>query len=91
MTEEKIKRITAATTVGAVVLLCFLIFVFVFQTIKISAAKKLEAEYDAQISYLEELRDEGADKIDLHKQSLIVQALARELGYDFDMDRYVND
>ena len=91
MTEEKIKRITVATTVCAVVLFCFLMFVFVFQIVKISASKKLEAEYDAQISYLEELRDEGVDKIDLHKQSWVVQARARELGYNFDMDRYVND
>ena len=91
MTEEKIKRITVATTIGAVVLLCFLIFVLAFQVVKINASKKLEADYDAQILYLEELRNEGADKIALHKQSWIVQARARELGYDFDMDRYVND
>jgi len=87
MTEEKLKRVTVATTVGAVLLAIVLLFVLVFQLISIKVEKDKLAELDAAIVEYKRLIDEGTEELDARSEYWWIVKRARELGYRFDGDK----
>ena len=86
MTEQKLKKITIASTVTAVVLLAVLLFVLAFQIISIIVKKNELKKYDEQIIEYNKLISEKSEELDIYQADWKIQARARELGYKFPGD-----
>lgn len=87
MTEEKIKKITVASTVCAVCLLFVLLFVFLVPSlISMGAKKKQLAEYEEEKQRYQELIENASDDLALNKELWVIVSRARELGYRFPDD-----
>ena len=86
MTEQKLKKITIASTVTAVVLLAVLLFVFAFQIISIIVKNNELKKYDEQIAEYNRLIGEKSEELDIYQADWKIQARARELGYKFPGD-----
>ncbi len=87
MTEEKIKKITIASTVCAVCLLFVLLFVFLVPSlISIGVKKNQLAEYNEEKEHYQELINDANDDLSLNKELWVIVSRARELGYRFPDD-----
>lgn len=87
MTEEKIKKITVASTVCAVCLLFVLLFVFLVPSlISMGSKKKQLAEYEKEKQHYQELIENASDDLALNKELWVIVSRARELGYRFPDD-----
>lgn len=86
MTEDKIKKITIASTITAVVLFVVLLFILIFQVVSIIVKNAQLSEYDNQIAEYEKLIDDREGDLEIYKADWKIQARARELGYKFPGD-----
>lgn len=84
MTEEKVKRLIVAATVGAVLLVVILCSVMLFGIIKINKEKREIAELEAEIARYEQMIQEGQDTFETRSTLWWIQRRALELGYTFD-------
>ncbi|MBQ8426643.1 MAG: hypothetical protein IJX16_02650 [Clostridia bacterium] len=87
MTEEKLKRLIVAITVGAVLLIVILCSVMLFGIIKISKEKRAIAELEREILRYEQLIAEGEDTYELRSTELWITRRAWELGYKYEGSR----
>ncbi len=84
MTEEKLKRLIVAITVGAVLLVVILCSVMLFGIIKITKEKKEIRELEEQIAIYTELNDELKDTFEARSTKFWIMRRAWELGYTLD-------
>lgn len=86
MNENKLKRLVAAATSTAVILLVILICVLIFQLASLNSERAKEKEYREAIAYYEELIEQKADIIEVKKQRWYIEKIARELGYHYEAE-----
>jgi CHASE3 domain sensor protein len=84
MTEDKVKRLVVAITVGAVLLVVILCSVMLFGIIKINKEKRAIQELEEKIALLDEMIEEGEDTYEIRKTRYWIEKRALELGYTFD-------
>lgn len=84
--EQKFKRRIVAVTVGAVLLLSFLLILMVYQLIKISVERGRVAALEAAIAEYNQMIAEDEETIELRRQREWIVTRARELGYVFEND-----
>ena len=81
MTEEKLKRLIVAITVGAVLLIVILSSVMLFGIIKISKEKRAVQELEREIARYEQMIADGENDYDIRSTELWIVRRAWELGY----------
>jgi len=86
MTEQKLKRVVKAVTVGAVLLIMILCSVLGYQLIKIAMSKKQLNELNDQIEYYETLNQEKNNILEARQKRWWIERRARELGYTYNDD-----
>lgn len=86
MNESKFKRLVAAATATAVVLLVLLLSVMIFQLASINNERAKQREYEAAIALYEQMIADGEDVIKIKQQRWYIEKMARELGYRYEID-----
>lgn len=86
MNESKFKRLVAAATATAVVLLVLLLSVMIFQLASINNERAKQREYEAAIALYEQMIADGEDGIKIKQQRWYIEKMARELGYCYETD-----
>ncbi len=86
MNESKFKRLVAAATATAVILLVILIGVLVYQLAAINRERTLQREYDTAIAEYQRMIDDKEEINDIKKQRWYIEKIARELGYYYPED-----
>ena len=86
MTEEKVKKIIVASTVGAVLLLFILISVMVYGIIALNHERQKGRELEQKITEYNRLIKEGEDTLEARSLRAWIEMRARELGYVFESD-----
>ena len=81
MSESKFKRLIVSLTVGAVLLLVFLLTLMIYQLFPINAANKEKKELMAVKAEYEQMIEDGKDTLELRSTRLWLERRARELGY----------
>ena len=87
MTLEKLKKITAAATASAVLLLCILVGIMIYQMGIIHGKKARMDELQAEIQAVEEQKQNTQDDIDLWLTEWKIEQRANELGYIYENDK----
>lgn len=86
MNESKLKRIVAALTVGAVLLLVILLSIMVYQLVSISVRNKQIEALRAEIASYEKMIEDGEIENDIREDDWWKERRARELGYKLPSD-----
>ena len=87
MTLEKLNRIAAAVTASAVLLLCILLSVMVYQMAIINGKKAKMDALEQEILRLEQVKAETQKDIDTWRCEWKIEERANELGYIYASDR----
>ncbi|MBR3864920.1 MAG: hypothetical protein IKJ19_07425 [Clostridia bacterium] len=87
MTEEKARRIQAAITSTAVILLFILVSIMVYQMGVIKGKKAKIEQLQTEIRVLEEQKEQTQDSIDLWLCEWKITERANELGYLYENDK----
>lgn len=87
MTLEKAKRMAAAVTASAVLLLCMLIAVMLFQISSIHGKAEKRKELDAKIAELQMEKGKYEEEIDRWLRKWKIEEYARERGYIYPDDK----
>ena len=80
MSEEKMRRIVAAGTATAVIVLVFMLIVLVWQLVAMSVKKAEVNRLQSEIARLEEGIDDCETDIELWMQEWKIEERARQLG-----------
>ena len=83
MTEEKAKRVIVATTVGAVLLLVFLLVLMSYQMISIKVKENRIAYLDSQYQILLELTSKAEETIETRSMKEWIEKEAGKLGLGY--------
>lgn len=87
MTLEKLQKIVVAVTASAVLLLCILISVMVYQMTVINTKKAEIDRLNAEIALLEEEKKNTQADIELWLSDWKIEERLRELGYISESDK----
>lgn len=87
MTEEKMRRVQAAITSAAVILLFILVSVMIYQMGVINGKKAKIDQLNQEIAALQEQKEQTQDKIDLWLCEWKIVERANELGYLYETDK----
>ena len=87
MNELKLKKIILASTVGAVLLLVFLLSIMVYQLISIKVKKDDEAYLTQKIAEYEALIAEGEETFNERSMREWIEREARRLGYVYNSNK----
>ena len=87
MTEEKVRRIQAAITSTAVILLFILVSVMVYQMGVIKGKQAKIEQLKTEIHLLEEQKEQTQESIDLWLCEWKITERANELGYLYETDK----
>jgi Na+/melibiose symporter-like transporter len=86
MTENKLKRIIVASTVGAVLLMLILLSIMIYQLISIKVQKDIADELDRQYKTYQQLIKEGEETIEARSMREWIEREARKLGLSYEFD-----
>ena len=86
MNENKFKRLVAAATATAVILLAILLCVLVYQLAAINRERALEMELDSAIAQYVEMIENKEEVVAIKQQRWYIEPIARELGYHYPED-----
>ncbi len=86
MNENKFKRLVAAATATAVILLAILLCVLVYQLAAINRERALERELDSAIAQYVEMIENKEEVVAIKQQRWYIEQIARELGYHYPED-----
>ncbi len=87
MTDEKFKKVVVSSTVGAVLLVVFLLVIMVYQLAIIGSERRREAELNAAIEEYRILKEDSSKELDACSKRWWIEERARELGYRFIDDK----
>ncbi len=87
MTEDKIKRLIVAMTVGAVLLIVILASIMIYQIVAINVEKDRKAQIEAKISEYDRLIEEGEESLIIRSNPKWIEYQARKLGYIHEGDK----
>ena len=83
----KLKKLIVAVTVGAVVLLVFLLSIMIHQLISIGVEKREIRELEEKIAIYKEMIEEGEQTKEARSMRWWIEIEARKLGYIYDVDK----
>ena len=86
LSEEKVKRLVVAGTVGAVLLAVILLCVMVYQLISMSVYKKRIEDYNAKIAEYRRMIEQGEDSKEVFNTLWWIEREAMELGLVYPSD-----
>lgn len=86
MTENKLKRIIVASTVGAVLLMLILLSIMIYQLISIKVQEDIGDELDRQYKTYQQLIKKGEETIKARSMREWIEREARKLGLSYEFD-----
>ncbi len=90
LTEEKTKKLVAAGTVGAVLLLSILVMLLIYQVSSMIHYKTRIDHYNEQIAYYEQLIEKGESEKETFMLRKWIEREARALGLVYEDDIPLN-
>ena len=91
MTENKFKKVVAASIVGAIMLIVILVSVLIYQVATLSSGAKKINELETQIKVYQQLILENKDEEEIRETKEWIEERARELGYKYPNDIIIDD